>query len=88
VACVLAVGCASSPSGLEAKRRGEPTISLEKAQQLMLGGEVAEIFQPHVGCVILTLRDGRLETFEQPHLDWVLAFVREKKLEHIPVSME
>ena len=80
------VGCQTQPHSSENIR---PDISLDAAKDLMLSGRVQSIFQPHLGCVVLTLQDGQLLTFEQPHLDWVALFVKEQGLAGvIPVSME
>ena len=82
--CIVA-GCASHPSATHATA----DISLEQAKRLITSGRVKEIFQPHQGCVLLTLKDGRLLTFDQPHLDWVLSFVEQNGLsDDIPVSLE
>ena len=78
---LLCAGCTSTrPSPVKAAP-GTELVSLDEAKSLMVSGQVKEIFQPHVGCVILTLRDGRLLSFDQPYLDWVVHFVRDSKLE-------
>lgn len=65
-------GCAGTS---QISRSPKPDISLEDAKTLIISGQVREIFQPHQGCVLLTLKDDRLVSFEQPYLDWVLHFV-------------
>lgn len=81
---VLTGACASVE-----RRSPEPDLTLDEAKTLIRSGAVAEIFQPHQGCVVLTLKNGRLHTFEQPYLDWVLEYVDEAGLRSaIPISME
>lgn len=48
-------------------------IPFGEAQRLMEECQVVSLGQPHQGPVILTLRDGALVCFFQPHLDWVTA---------------
>ena len=80
LACAVAApGCAGVPSSGSAP--APVLIPLDEARALIPSGQVREIFQPHQGCVILTLRDGRVLAFDQPHLDWVLHYVRDHGLE-------
>jgi hypothetical protein len=82
-------GCSSAPRQEAAPFIPVELIPLEQAKTLITSGQVKEIFQPHYGCVVLTLLDGQYLSFEQPHLDWVLTFVEEAGLESkIPVSVE
>ena len=84
LALTLLAGCQTTPP-----RSEEPDISLESAKELIVSGQVQSIFQPHHGCVVLTLKDGRILTFEQPHLDWVLSFVADSGLSNaLPVAVE
>lgn len=84
VLLVALLGCQTPPA-----RSRSPDISLESAKELILARQVKSIFQPHQGCVLLTMKDGRYLRFEQPHLDWVVSFVADNKLlDVIPVEME
>ena len=83
-ALLLAGGCAQSPAA-EPQR---PTLTLEQAKQLMLTGQVAEAFQTHSGCVVLTLRNGELESFMEPELDWVMHFARDNGLNEMRLPTE
>ena len=85
-ACLfILIGCALRAS----EARFAPDVTLEEAQALITSGQVVEIFQPHQGCVVLTLKDGRYMSFEQPHLDWVLSYVEENGLSNsISISVE
>ena len=89
-ALLLAVcACSSAPRQEAAPVIPVELIPLEQAKTLITSGQVKEIFQPHYGCVVLTLQDGQYLSFEQPHLDWVLTFVAEAGLERkIPISVE
>jgi hypothetical protein len=85
VTCVLLFsvtlwGCGSTPVQNTAPIIPVELIPLERAQDLITSGQVTEIFQPHRGCVVLTLQNGEYLSFEQPHLDWVLTFVDEAGL--------
>jgi hypothetical protein len=92
--CVLALSlaicaCSSAPAQGTAPVIPVELIPLEQAKTLIASGKVKEIFQPHHGCVVLTLHTGEYLSFEQPHLDWVLSFVEEAGLEEqIPISVE
>ncbi|MDR7135731.1 hypothetical protein J2X06_002949 [Lysobacter niastensis] len=92
--CVFVVSlavcaCSSAPAQSIAPVIPVELIPLEQAKTLITSGQVKEIFQPHYGCVVLTLRNGEYLSFEQPHLDWVLTFVEEAGLEkQIPISVE
>ena len=65
-------------------------ISLEQAVQFLESGQVATLFQPHIGPVGMELRDGRSVCFTQPHIDWVLKFAadngHESKIDHIYIE--
>jgi hypothetical protein len=81
--------CNSAPAQSTAPVIPVELIPLEQAKTLIASGQVKEIFQPHYGCVVLTLHNGEYLSFEQPHLDWVLTFVEEAGLEkQIPISIE
>ena len=81
------LGC--STQGPLVRHNAKPTISLDSAKELIVSGQVQEIFQPHQGCVVLTLKDGKFLTFNQPYLDWILSYVKEHGLAGtIPISME
>lgn len=80
----ILASCQTTPSGSQV-----PDISLDAAKELIVAGKVQSIFQPHHGCVVLTLKDGRMLTFEQPYLDWVLSFVSDSGLSNVlPVAVE
>lgn len=83
LACCLALpGCASKSTLSPSSHVIDTSlVSLDEAKRLISAGEVESIFQPHQGCVILTLRDGRILSFNQPHLDWVLEFIHDNGLE-------
>lgn len=74
-------GCVAAPGPWSEAVVPADLIPLEEARSLIASGQVEEIFQPHVGCVVLTLRDGTYVSFNQPHLDWVLGYLRENDLE-------
>jgi hypothetical protein len=78
---LFSAGCASAPSTSTGAANQTDLIPLEDAKSLIASGQVKEIFQPHLGCVILIMRDGRYLSFDQPHLDWVLDYVRDNGLE-------
>jgi hypothetical protein len=94
VICMLcfllsAVGCSSLPQANTSSAITVEVIPLEQAKTLILSGQVKEIFQPHVGCVILTLSNGQYLSFDQPHLDWIIGFLRARGLDNeISLSME
>ncbi|MGH8083339.1 MAG: hypothetical protein ACREP7_22370 [Lysobacter sp.] len=80
----ILIGCKTAPSHGQ-----RPEISLDAAKNMIVAGQVQSIFQPHQGCVLLRLKDGRTLTFEQPHLDWVLLFVSDRGLSDvIPIAVE
>ncbi|WP_457097225.1 hypothetical protein [Lysobacter sp. P5_B9] len=82
-------GCSSAPVQSTAPAIPVELIPLEQAKTLITSGQVKEIFQPHYGCVVLTLQNGEYLSFDQPHLDWVLTFVEEAGLaKQIPISIE
>ncbi|MDH5828923.1 hypothetical protein QFW80_00090 [Luteimonas sp. M1R5S18] len=84
-----AVGCTSVLQTNSAAAVPVEVIPLEQAKALITSGQVKEIFQPHIGCVVLTLQDGQYLSFDQPHLDWILGFLEERGLDkQIAVSME
>jgi hypothetical protein len=87
ILCIaLLLGCNAKDTMV---RSHGPDITLEQAKDLIVSGKVREIFQPHQGCVILTMNDGHLLSFNQPHLDWIYDFVKDKGLlDSVPVSME
>lgn len=93
-ACVFVLSlavcaCSSAPGQRSAPVIPVEVIALDQAKTLITSGKVKEIFQPHHGCVVLTLQSGEYLSFEQPHLDWVLAFVEEAGLaRQIPISIE
>lgn len=92
--CVFALSlivCACSSTPVQSTAPGIPVelISLEQAKTLITSGQVKEIFQPHYGCVVLTLLNDEQLSFEQPHLDWVLTFVEEAGLaKQTPIAIE
>jgi len=92
VAFVLSLvlcGCSSGPVRSTAPIISVQLIPLERAKDLITSGQVKEIFQPHYGCVVLTLQNGEYLSFEQPHLDWVLTFVEDAGLtKKIAISIE
>ena len=81
---LLVGGCAHFTGSA---RRG-PTLTLDQAKQLMLSGQFIEAFQAHSGCVVLTLRSGRYESFVEPELDWVVQFARDNGLTEVQLSTE
>jgi hypothetical protein len=84
-----AAGCTSAPQTNSAAAIPVEVIPLEQAKTLIASGQVKEIFQPHVGCVVLTLQDGQYVSFYQPHLDWILGFLKEQGLDkQVLVSTE
>ena len=72
--------CSSTPAQSTAPVIPVELIPLEQAKTLITSGQVKAIFQPHYGCVVLTLQNGEYLSFEQPHLDWVLTFVEQLDL--------
>lgn len=78
--CVFAASLAVCACSFAPSRGGDQAIPSnlippDHAKTLIASGQVKEIFQPHSGCVVLELQDGRYLSFEQPYLDWVLKFV-------------
>lgn len=89
-AALLAV-CACSSALSRGGDQAIPSslIPLDQAKALIASGQVKEIFQPHSGCVVLTLQNGKLLSFEQPYLDWVLEFVDDAGLgDSVSTSIE
>jgi hypothetical protein len=81
------VGCVSTEKIAEPD--SSELISLDAAKNLITSGQVSQIFQPHHGCVLPTLKNGRILTFNQPYLDWVVSFVDEQGLrDTVPVAVE
>ncbi len=72
-----------------ARQSRAPDLSLEEAKALIGSGQVKELFQPHQGCVLLTMKNGTMHTFIQPYLDWVYYYVEQQGLlKSIQVSTE
>lgn len=78
-AIAFASACSSLPES-SGPRDGHIVVSLDEAKRLMSSGEVEEVFQPHQGLVTLMLKDGSARCFDQPHLDWVLSYVKDNGL--------
>jgi hypothetical protein len=84
-----AAGCSSLRQTNTSSAIPVEVIPLEQAKALIVSGQVKEIFQPHVGCVILTLNSGQYLSFDQPHLDWIIGFLQERGLDdEIALYME
>ena len=80
-------GCVSTEN--IAEPNSSELISLDAAKNLITSGQVSQILQPHQGCVLLTLKNGRILTFNQPYLDWVVSFVDKQGLrDTVPVAVE
>ena len=83
------LGCVSRSQTSTSSAIPVALIPLEQAKSLIVSGQVKEIFQPHIGCVILTLKNGQYLSFDQPHLDWIIGFLQERGLDKdISLSME
>ena len=92
VVILVVAGCSGSPqvpiTQQATSYEAAEEISLERAQELILSRQVREIFQPHVGPVVLTLKDGRRMSFHQPHLDWVVRFRKEHGVNDVTQVVE
>ena len=78
---VVLCACARTPVVADPRAgHGRNHIALGTALAMISAGEAKQIVQAHEGCVVLVTRDDRWLTFDQPHLDWILAYVNDNGL--------